>query len=73
MIAFLETIVNFISTVFQWFVNTLESLFMMIKMLGSVVTFPVLINGLIPSVLGVCVTCVIAVAVIKLIVGWGNA
>lgn len=72
MIAILNSILDFITTVFQWFINTIENTIAMTRLLGDVVTAPLKLYGYVPTFLGVCISVVISVGVIKLILGWGN-
>lgn len=73
MIAILNSILDFITTVFQWFINTIENTIAMTKLLGDVISVPFKLNGYLPTFVMFSVTVVVSVGIIKLILGWGNA
>ena len=69
MFDFFEKILGFIETVFEFFINLVESLFMAIEVLAKAVVFPIELSGLMPSILGSAMLIVVSLAVVKFIVG----
>lgn len=69
MFDFFEKVLGFIETVFEFFINLVESLFMALEVLSKSIVFPLELAGLMPSVIGSAMVIVVSLAVVKFIVG----
>lgn len=69
----LESILSFISTIGTFISNMVLSLIQALQMVANSATVPVVAAGWVSPLIGSCITIVGAIAVIKLIVGWGNS
>lgn len=69
MFDFFEKVLGFIETVFEFFINLVESLFMALEVLAKSIVFPLELAGLMPSIIGSAMTIVVSLAVVKFIVG----
>ena len=69
MFDFFEKILGFIETVFEFFINLVESLFMALEVLTKAVVFPIELSGLMPSIIGSAMLIVVSLSVVKFIVG----
>ena len=69
MFDFFSKILGFIETVFEFFINLVESLFMALEVLTKAIVFPLELSGLMPSILGSAMLIVVSLAVAKFIVG----
>lgn len=69
MFDFFSKILGFIETVFEFFINLVESLFMALEVLTKSIVFPLELSGLMPSIIGSAMAIVVALAVAKFIVG----
>lgn len=69
MFDFFEQVLGFIESFFEFFVNFCESLFTALGVLLSSITFPLVLSGYLPSILGSCVVILTSLAVVKFIVG----
>lgn len=69
MFDFFSKILGFIETVFEFFINLVESLFKALEILAKSIVFPFELVGFLPAFLGSAMVIVIAVGVIKFLVG----
>lgn len=69
MFDFFEKVLGFIETVFEFFINLVESLFMALEVLAKSIVFPLELSGLMPSIIGSAMVIVVSLAVVKFIVG----
>lgn len=73
MFDWLAEIGDMLSTIFHYFLNFITSMVQAVALLTSAVGFPVQIIGWMPMIVGTSITIVVAIAVVKLLVGWGNS
>lgn len=66
---FFSTLIEYIKIFFGVIENTLFSLLRLITLLNNVVTVPTVIAPLVPSFLSACMYSVVAVGVLKLVIG----
>ena len=69
MFDFINQVLGVIETVFEFFINLVESLFMALEVLSKSIVFPLELSGYMPSVLGSAMAIVVSLAVVKFIVG----
>ncbi len=69
---FIESLSNFIKAIWEFVTNFIQSLVIAYQVLQTSVTFSGILSGVVFGILGSCIVIVIAVGVIKLLVGWGN-
>lgn len=69
---FFETIINFFTALFDIIDNVLTSTIFALNIVTQSVSSVLTLNVFLPAILGSCVMVVIAIGVIKLILGWGN-
>ena len=72
MFNFFDALWSFINTIFNFIVNFISGLITMIGILANVVTLPVTVSGYFTPLLSGCIIAVTSIAVIKLLLGWGN-
>ena len=73
MVDWLTEIGNMIASICQFFINFVSSLGQAIVVLTNASTAPVIMIPWMPIIIGTSITSVVAIAVLKLIVGWGNS
>lgn len=69
MLKFFQEVWGLLETVFQFLVSFIESLLSALYFLMNSATFNVLIVGVVPTIIGTCVTIVIAVSIVKFLLG----
>ena len=69
MFDFFAKILGFVESFFEFFLNFCESLFKSLELLLSSITFPMILAGYLPTILGSCVIIVTSLAVVKFIAG----
>lgn len=69
MFSFFEQISGWVNTVFQFFINLVESLLQAILFLSQAVPFSVSLAAYMPSIIGSSVVCVVAIFIIKFLLG----
>lgn len=69
----LESIWSYIETAFMYLENLIASLLQAILLLGSSVSIPLIVSTWVAPVIGASVVIVGAIAIVKLLVGWGNS
>ena len=69
MFDFFNKVIGFIETVFEFFINLVESLFMALQVLVEAIRVPIFLSGFLPAVLGSALIVVVSLAVVKFIVG----
>lgn len=72
MLGFLDWIVNLIETLFSFLINTIESLITFLLVLNDSLQLPFMLIGFAPAIIGASISAVVAIGVVKLILGWGN-
>lgn len=70
---FFNAILDFFTNIYSFLSNMISSLLNASMLISYLPTFMVTLTGFVPSVIGASVTAVLAIGVIKLILGWGNA
>lgn len=73
MLDFFEMLWSYIVLFFDYLINTIEMLITFIFSLSTALQIPSVIYGMIPAVIGSSLLAVIAVAVIKLLIGRENS
>ena len=69
MIDFFEKVLGFFESFFEFFLNIVESLFAGIAVLSTSLTLPYFLIGYLPAILGSAMLIIIALAIIKFIIG----
>lgn len=69
MFDFFSKILGYVETVFEYFLNFIDSLFMAVNVLGNSTSLPLFIAGFVPEILSAAILVVVALAVVKFIVG----
>lgn len=69
MFDFFAKVLGFIETVFEFFINFIESLFKSIEILAKSVIFPFELVGFLPSIIGSALIIVVSLGVIKFLIG----
>lgn len=69
MFDFFAKILGYFETGFEFFFNFCESLFLALEVLTKSIVFPGILAGLLPAFLGSALAIVVALAVIKFILG----
>lgn len=69
MLKFIKEIAGLFETVFEFFVSFVESLYMALKFIITSGPFNVLVTGMVPTIIGTCMTIVIAIAIAKFLLG----
>lgn len=69
---FFNSIIDFIEKAWQFLLNLINSLLTATSIISYLPSFSVTLAGFVPPFIGSCILAVVAIGVIKLIVGWGN-
>ena len=72
MFSFFDTVVDFFDTIWQFFTNIITGLINAIMIVTQATSIPLRLLVYVPSFIFTAISIVLAVGVIKLIVGWGN-
>lgn len=72
MLQFFESITDFLASAWQMITNFFSSLITAIDIVSQAALMPPMLLAYVPAFIGSCIAMVLAVGVIKLIVGWGN-
>lgn len=72
MLNFFGSIVDFFQSIWSFLTNLVSSLLTALTLLQQLPLFTTSLLGLVPGVLGSCIAVVVAIGIVKLIVGWGN-
>ena len=73
MFKFFDSLMDFIFTLWNLVVNTISSLINAIVVVTQATTVPLQLISYVPAVIGASITLVVAIGVIKLVLGWGNS
>lgn len=73
MFKFFDSLMDFIFTIWNLVVNTISSLINAIVVVTQATTVPLQLISYVPAVIGASITLVVAIGVIKLVLGWGNS
>lgn len=73
MLNFFDMIGDFFASLWQMVVNLVSGLVNAILIVSSSIQLPIRLLLYVPSFIGASITLVLAVGVIKLIIGWGNS
>lgn len=73
MFKFFDSLMDFIFTIWNLVVNTISSLINAIVVVTQATTVPLRLISYVPAVIGASITLVVAIGVIKLVLGWGNS
>ena len=69
MLDALSKILGFIESVFEFFINLVESTFMALEVLTKAIVFPLELSGMMPAIIGSSMLIVVSLAVVKFILG----
>lgn len=69
MLEFFNNIFGYFEIFWQFLQNIIESITMSIVMLTNTSAFPLSLVGFMPAIIGTSITCVVAISVMKFIVG----
>lgn len=69
MFDFFEKILGFIESIWQFFINLINSTILAIETLLSSIILPLELASIVPSILGASVSIVVSLAIVKFIVG----
>lgn len=69
---FLSSVVEFFNFLFEYIGNFITSTIRAFVMLNQVLGFPSFLIGLVPTFVGSCIVFVVAIAILKLIMGWSG-
>lgn len=69
MLSFLDSIVSFFTTIFDFLVSIIQNAILLLKLVQDVITLPSLLSSLVFQPLAVCIVVVCAVAVLKNVLG----
>lgn len=69
MFDFFDTLIEYISLIWEWFTGFLSASFDFFSAVHNAVDIPTTLIGYLPSVVGACIGSVVAVAVVKAIFG----
>lgn len=72
MFNFFDTIVDFFDTIWQFITNFITGLINAIVIVTQATSIPLQLLVYVPSFIFTSITIVLAIGVVKLIVGWGN-
>ena len=73
MFKFFDSLMDFIFTIWNLVVNTISSLINAIVVVTQATRVPLRLISYVPAVIGASITLVVAIGVIKLVLGWGNS
>lgn len=69
MLEFFDQIIGFIESVFQFLINIVESLILLIAVIPGAIALPLTLAGYLPGIIATAVMSIVAIGVAKLIVG----
>ena len=69
MFDFFSKILGFVESFFEYFLNLIESLFLALRVLSTATQVPLFLSGYVPSILSSALLIVVALGVVKFIVG----
>lgn len=69
MLNFFDTIIQYIETAWEWFTGIIQYTVVLTKTVIGTVDLPILLSPIVPTVLWVSMSLVIALGVIKIILG----
>lgn len=73
MMNFFNTIIDFFQNFFLFLGNVINSTLNAVLLIGNLPTFLLYLVGFVPPVIGASISVVLAVGVVKLLLGWGNS
>lgn len=73
MMNFFNAILDFLQNAFLFLGNIINSTLNAVLLIGNLPTFITVLIGFVPPALGASLTVVLAVGIVKLVLGWGNA
>jgi len=73
MMNFFNAILDFLQNGVLFIGNIINSTLNAVLLIGNLPTFITVLIGFVPPVLGASLTVVLAVGIVKLVLGWGNA
>ena len=73
MMNFFNAILDFLQNAFLFIGNIINSTLNAVLLIGNLPTFITVLIGFVPPDLGASLTVVLAVGIVKLVLGWGNA
>lgn len=65
----LNQILGFIESVFEFFINLVQSSFMALEVLAKAIVFPIELAGMMPAIIASSMLIVVSLAVVKFILG----
>lgn len=72
MFSFFDTIIDFFDTIWQFLTNIITGMINAIVIVTQATAIPLQLLVYVPSFIFTSITIVLAIGVVKLIVGWGN-
>lgn len=69
MFDFFNQVIGFIESIWQFFLNIINSLIMAVETLARAVSLPLELIAYVPSILGSAITLVVSLSIVKFIVG----
>ena len=69
MFSFFEQVTGWVNTLFQFFINLIESLLQAVIFLSSAIPFSTHLTVYMPSIVGSSIVCVVAIFLIKFLLG----
>lgn len=73
MFGFFDTIVDFFDTIWQFITNFITGLINAIVIVTQSTAIPLQLLVYVPSFIFTSITIVVAIGIVKLLVGWGNS
>ncbi len=73
MTNFFNVILDFIRNAFTFLSNIIDSTLNAALLIANIPSFLIYLSGFVPSIIGASIMIVLAVGVVKLILGWGNS
>ena len=69
MFDFFDQVIGFIESIWQFFLNSINSLIMAVETLARAVYLPLELIAYVPAILGSAITLVVSLSIVKFIVG----
>lgn len=73
MVNFFRSVSDFFTSIWSLISNFCSSMFQAIQIITEIPSSAFRLIPFVPAVIGSCITIVVAVGVIKLVLGWGNS
>lgn len=73
MINFFKAIAEGLTMIVQFITNTVSSLLNATLLIANLPSFTATLIGQVPAIIGASISIVLAIGVVKLVLGWGNS